>query len=139
MECAMAVWGAFSCAAPLMPDLSLAFRERLQTTPCCWVQPELNQIEFHPYLQQPELAAFCKEHCVVLETYSPLMSLTHKRGELAADRWSRTAGHSGPDAWQICRQPVAAFSGPSASAHLSLPLRPAASQVSVSAISQFQC
>ena len=81
------------------PDLPLASRDCLQTTLCCWVQPELNQIEFHPYLQQPELAAFCKEHGIVLETYSPLMSLTNKRGELAANRGSRTAGHLGPDVW----------------------------------------
>ena len=80
----MPVWGMFSCAALPKPDLPPAFRARLQTTFGCRVQPELNQIEFHPYLQQPELAAFCREHGIVLETYSPLMSLTHKQGELAA-------------------------------------------------------
>ena len=91
----MPAWYMFSCAALPMPDLSPALRARLQTTLCCCMQPELNQIEFHPYLQQPELAAFCREHGIVLETYSPLMSLTHKKGELAASRGSRTAGQFG--------------------------------------------
>eukprot|EP00891_Asterochloris_glomerata_P000289 jgi/Astpho2/289/fgenesh1_pm.00010_%23_20_t len=61
------------------------------------VKPELNQIEFHPYLQQPELAAFCKEHGIVLETYSPLMSLTHKRGgpvDAAVEEIASRTGHS---------------------------------------------
>lgn len=38
------------------------------------IKPEANQVESHPYLQQPELAAFCSERGVVLTAYSPLGS-----------------------------------------------------------------
>ena len=34
--------------------------------------PAVNQIEAHPYLQQPELFKFCKEHNILIEAYSPL-------------------------------------------------------------------
>lgn len=34
--------------------------------------PAVNQIEIHPYLQQPDLAKFCKENSILLEAYSPL-------------------------------------------------------------------
>ena len=35
--------------------------------------PMVNQIEFHPRLQQPSLQKFCKEHNVLLEAWSPIM------------------------------------------------------------------
>ena len=35
--------------------------------------PMVNQIEFHPRLQQPDLQAFCKEHNIQLEAWSPIM------------------------------------------------------------------
>ncbi|KAG1664412.1 hypothetical protein FOA52_009734 [Chlamydomonas sp. UWO 241] len=44
------------------------------------IKPCLNQVEFHPYLQQPELQDFCRQHGIVLAGYSGLMSLTHQRG-----------------------------------------------------------
>ncbi len=36
------------------------------------VVPEVNQIEMSPFLQQREMRAFCREHGVVVEAYSPL-------------------------------------------------------------------
>ena len=36
--------------------------------------PEMNQIELHPYLQQPEMLNFCRQHGVHLTAYSPLGS-----------------------------------------------------------------
>ncbi|MEX1368678.1 MAG: aldo/keto reductase [Nannocystaceae bacterium] len=38
------------------------------------IKPECNQVEAHPYLQQPRLEAWCREHGVVLTAYSPLGS-----------------------------------------------------------------
>ncbi len=35
--------------------------------------PMVNQVEFHPYLQQTELRKFCKEHLIRFEAWSPLM------------------------------------------------------------------
>ena len=37
------------------------------------VVPVVNQIEFHPYLVQPELLQFCKNHHIQVEAWSPLM------------------------------------------------------------------
>jgi len=34
--------------------------------------PSVNQVEFHPFLFQQDLLAFCKEHGIQLEAYSPL-------------------------------------------------------------------
>lgn len=39
----------------------------------CKVVPAVNQIEFHPYLVQPELLQFCKTHQIQVEAWSPLM------------------------------------------------------------------
>lgn len=36
--------------------------------------PEMNQIELHPYLQQPAMLKFCKENNIHLTAYSPLGS-----------------------------------------------------------------
>ena len=38
------------------------------------VQPAMNQIELHPYLQQQEMLAFCRERNIQLTAYSPLGS-----------------------------------------------------------------
>jgi len=38
------------------------------------LKPEVNQIELHPYLQQPAMLDFCSKHGVHLTAYSPLGS-----------------------------------------------------------------
>ncbi|NJL00931.1 MAG: aldo/keto reductase [Spirulinaceae cyanobacterium SM2_1_0] len=47
--------------------------------------PEMNQIELHPYLQQPEMLAFCRQHNIHLTGYSPLGSPDRPAGLKAAD------------------------------------------------------
>ncbi|MBN1482886.1 aldo/keto reductase [candidate division KSB1 bacterium] len=37
------------------------------------IVPTVNQVEFHPYLVQPELVKFCKTHSIQFEAWSPLM------------------------------------------------------------------
>ncbi|WP_409370251.1 aldo/keto reductase [Lysinibacillus sp. 38-6] len=37
------------------------------------IKPVINQVEFHPRLQQVELRAFCDEHQIQLEAWAPLM------------------------------------------------------------------
>jgi diketogulonate reductase-like aldo/keto reductase len=37
------------------------------------VIPAVNQVEFHPFLVQPELLKFCQEHQIQVEAWSPLM------------------------------------------------------------------
>ncbi|KAJ3375510.1 hypothetical protein GGF31_004629 [Allomyces arbusculus] len=44
--------------------------------PHATIFPLINQVEFHPLLQQTELAAYAKEHGVVLSSYGPLTPLT---------------------------------------------------------------
>lgn len=41
------------------------------------VPPAVNQVEFHPHLQQPELVDFCERHDIRFEAWSPL-----KRGRI---------------------------------------------------------
>jgi diketogulonate reductase-like aldo/keto reductase len=37
------------------------------------IVPMVNQVEFHPYLQQPDLQAFCCKHQIQLEAWRPIM------------------------------------------------------------------
>jgi diketogulonate reductase-like aldo/keto reductase len=37
------------------------------------VVPTVNQVEFHPFLVQPELLSFCQSHQIQVEAWSPLM------------------------------------------------------------------
>jgi diketogulonate reductase-like aldo/keto reductase len=37
------------------------------------IAPMVDQVEFHPYLQQPDLQAFCREHQIQLEAWRPIM------------------------------------------------------------------
>lgn len=37
-------------------------------------KPEMNQVEIHPYFQQEELVAFCRENDIMVTAYSPLGS-----------------------------------------------------------------
>lgn len=39
----------------------------------CNIVPSVNQMEFHPYLVQPELLKFCQSHKIQMEAWSPLM------------------------------------------------------------------
>jgi len=46
----------------------------LQTLlPTVNVAPMVNQVEFHPWLQQPDLQAFCRAHQIQLEAWAPIM------------------------------------------------------------------
>lgn len=37
------------------------------------VPPAVNQFEFHPYLQQPSLQAFCRENGIAMTAWAPIM------------------------------------------------------------------
>jgi 2,5-diketo-D-gluconate reductase A len=36
------------------------------------IRPAVNQIELHPYLTQPDVTAFCAEHQIAVESWSPI-------------------------------------------------------------------
>jgi len=40
------------------------------------IPPAINQIEFHPYLQHPDLLAFHKQHNIATSAYGPLTAVT---------------------------------------------------------------
>jgi diketogulonate reductase-like aldo/keto reductase len=55
--------------------------------------PAVNQVEYHPLLQQRELLAFCKERGIQLEAWSPLMQggqLSHPVLAELAEKHGRT-------------------------------------------------
>lgn len=51
-------------------NFSIAHLQKLMQM--CSVQPAVNQVEVHPFLQRRELIQFCREHGIVVEAYSPL-------------------------------------------------------------------
>lgn len=36
------------------------------------IMPQVNQVELHVFLQQPELVEYCKQHDIIVEAYSPI-------------------------------------------------------------------
>ncbi|MFJ7669646.1 aldo/keto reductase [Lysinibacillus sp. NPDC097195] len=55
--------------------------------------PVINQIEFHPHLTQEEVRAYCKEHGIQVEAWSPLMNGSLLEEELIqqlATKYSKT-------------------------------------------------
>jgi diketogulonate reductase-like aldo/keto reductase len=59
----------------------------------CQFVPSVNQIEFHPFLVQPNLLQFCKSHKIQVEAWSPLMQghiTTVKTVEKLAEKYQKT-------------------------------------------------
>jgi diketogulonate reductase-like aldo/keto reductase len=49
----------------------------------CNIKPAVNQIELHPYLQQPELVQFCQERDIVVVGHTPLSNPARPVGSSA--------------------------------------------------------
>lgn len=64
-------------------NFSIAKLQNLLSTAA--IKPEMNQVEMHPYLQQPELLQFCKELVIHVTAYSPLGSSDRPPHMKAAD------------------------------------------------------
>lgn len=57
------------------------------------VAPAANQVEFHPFLVQPELLEFCQSHEIQVEAWSPLMQgqlFTQKAVQKLAKKYGKT-------------------------------------------------
>jgi len=60
----------------------------------CKVPPAVNQVEFHPFLYQRELLAYCVKHGIRLEAYAPLVKgkrMEHKVVQRVARNHARSA------------------------------------------------
>lgn len=53
--------------------------------------PAINQIEYHPYLQHPDLLAFHKQHKIATSAYGPLTAITKARPGPVDEIYSRLA------------------------------------------------
>ncbi len=58
--------GVSNCSAAKLAEL----------LPHCRIRPAVNQVERHPWLQQRELLAFCRQQGIAITAYSPLGSPT---------------------------------------------------------------
>lgn len=61
------------------------------------IKPVVNQVEFHPRLQQEELRAFCDKHQIQLEAWAPLM----QGGLLDDEKISKIASNHGKSNAQV--------------------------------------
>jgi diketogulonate reductase-like aldo/keto reductase len=55
--------------------------------------PSVNQVEFHPFLVQPELLRFCQSHQIQVEAWSPLMQgqiVTEPTVQKLAEKYQKT-------------------------------------------------
>lgn len=67
--------GVSNCSAKKLREL----------LPHCKLKPEVNQVELHPLLQQPELLAYCAAEGIHITAYSPLGSSDRPAFVKAAD------------------------------------------------------
>ncbi|MGE7946043.1 aldo/keto reductase [Lysinibacillus sp. NPDC093688] len=57
------------------------------------ITPVINQVEFHPRLQQTELRSFCEEHNIQMEAWAPLMQgglLDHETISTIAEKYGKS-------------------------------------------------
>ena len=57
----------------------------------CEIRPAVNQVEVNPYLTQDEVRAFCAEHQIAVEAWSPL-ARSHALGDPTIDDIARRVG-----------------------------------------------
>lgn len=61
----------------------------------CKVPPAINQIEYHPYLQHGDLAAYHKEKGIAISAYAPLTAVTKARPGPLDDTYAALASKYG--------------------------------------------
>lgn len=65
------------------------------------MQPVINQVEFHPYLQQRKEAEHSRQHGIVWEAYTPLAPLLHKKNGPVDPIVQRLAAKHGKTAAEV--------------------------------------